>query len=214
MKDTRNKYLLMVGTVVSNTLLLSFEGFRKYNPIFQGKCLNCGNIRTVRLDALKYNKGYCNKCESVTHGESRNGRTRLYTIWKNMIQRCTNKRRKDYCNYGGRGITICGNWSSYENFRTWAFKNGYSDNLSIDRINNNLGYYPENCQWTTPKAQANNRRSNVIITINGISNTLEGWSKKYGVHHNIIQNRLKRGWPPEKAVLGKHLLTEWEKKIK
>lgn len=99
-----------------------------------------------------------------THGESR---TRLYTIWNDMRQRCGNINHPQYADYGGRGICVCPEWHDYQNFRNWALKNCYSDNLSIDRINNHLGYYPGNCRWVTAREQANNTRKTRLITYNG-----------------------------------------------
>lgn len=85
--------------------------------------------------------------------------TRLYWVWSTMIQRCNNPKNKNYSNYGGRGIGVCEGWEkSFAEFQAWAANNGYSDGLSIDRIDNDKGYFPENCRWVTAKVQSNNRR--------------------------------------------------------
>lgn len=85
-----------------------------------------------------------------THGNARIGRRlRLYNIWGNIKQRCYNKKNKDYRRYGLRGIDICSEWHNYIHFKRWSLANGYLDNLEIDRINNDIGYSPENCQWIT-----------------------------------------------------------------
>lgn len=97
-------------------------------------------------------------------------------------RRCYNKTNMFYKDYGARGITVCDEWLDkeygHENFRKWAMISGYKNGLSIDRINNNLGYSPNNCRWATAKQQANNRRTNNLLTINNVTKTVTEWADK------------------------------------
>lgn len=134
----------------------------------------------------------CNRARPI-HGLSG---SRIKRIYYNMHSRCENPNTPKYENHGGRGICICKEWSGKNgltNFYNWAMKNGYQDNLTIDRIDNNGNYEPTNCRWTDYNSQNRNKRDNVYITINGVSKVVEDWSKECGVSSLTIQKRLNDG---------------------
>ena len=168
------------------------------------KCLcDCGNEVIVRSDSLTSGRTQscgCLQKEKVTiHGETN---TPLYNVWYDMRRRCNYENDINYENYGGRGITVCDDWNNnYIPFRDWALENGYEQGLSIDRIDNNLGYYPDNCQWTTMKVQCNNRRSNVIYSMNGETHTLSEWCDIVNLPYKTVIARINdRGWSFEQAI--------------
>ena len=115
-----------------------------------------------------------------------------------MKDRCYRKTHIHYNRYGGRGITVCPEWEhSYETFRDWALSHGYADDLSIDRIDNDKGYSPENCRWISLKIQNRNRRSNHLITYQGKTQTVVEWAEELGIPAGILHQRIYRGWSDE-----------------
>lgn len=125
-----------------------------------------------------------------------------------MKLRCTNPNYTDYCDYGARGISICNEWMSFENFKNWALKNGYKEKkingkniLSLDRIDVNKGYSPNNCRWATNKEQANNKRNNVRYYYNGQNLTLGEWSEIVGISYGTLSSRIHgMNWSIERAL--------------
>lgn len=123
---------------------------------------DCGKM--TKTIGTRMRNGYVHSCgcAHMKHGQasSRGKRTRLYRIWLNMKTRCNNPKNPSYKDYGGRGIKLCREWQDYSSFSNWAMNNGYSDFLTIDRINNDEGYEPSNCRWATCKEQRDNQRTN------------------------------------------------------
>ena len=140
----------------------------------------------------------CGKSHKRTHGDT--GK-RLYTIWSNMKSRCYNKNSSEYFRYGGRGISICEEWLDYGVFKDWAINNGYSDELSIDRINNDGNYEPKNCKWSTAKEQANNTSRNRNVCVNGETHSVTEWARILGINQSTLSMRMnKYGWSEERAI--------------
>lgn len=128
-------------------------------------------------------------------------KTRIYNIWSNMKDRCYNINNPNYKNYGGRGISVYRDWFlHFKSFYDWSVDNGYMDGLTIERINNDSGYCPNNCKWASRKEQSRNRRTNRFIEYNNEKMTVVEWAEKTGINEYTIYGRLKRGWEPKKAL--------------
>ena len=172
---------------------------------------DCGKQKVV--DKYCLTKGWTQSCGCL-QAESRYGRrtthggteTTLYQKWAGMKRRCYNKHEKAYKYYGGRGISVCEEWKkSFIAFRTWALNNGYDYDkilsLELDRIDVNGNYCPENCRWVTRKEQANNKRNNRFLTLNGETHTMAEWSEITGLSTACICLRLNRyKWSVEDAL--------------
>jgi len=138
----------------------------------------------------------------IKHGAARKGNIkRLYRIWYQMRQRCNNPNDAAYERYGGRGISICQEWQNdYVLFETWATQNGYADNLSIDRIDTDGNYCPENCRWANAIEQNNNKANVKKYEYNGETHSIAEWSRIVNICKEVIQYRLSLGWSFEKAI--------------
>lgn len=128
--------------------------------------------------------------------------SRLYMIWNTMKQRCYVKSSTSYKRYGAKGITVCDEWrNSFYAFRDWALANGYSDELTIDRIDSRGNYEPTNCRRATYKEQANNTSKNIKFTYNGETHTIPEWSDIVGINAMALRYRIVYAkWPLEKAL--------------
>ena len=131
----------------------------------------------------------------IKHGMAIGKRHGLYLRYYHMKARCYNPNCKAYKNYGGRGIRICDEWlEDFMNFYNWAIENGYQDNLTIDRIDNNGNYEPSNCRWITDYEQRFNKRNNKILTIERETKTITEWAKLYNLNIHTIYSRIRYGW--------------------
>ena len=158
--------------------------------LWECKC-DCGNITIVRGSNLR--TGHTISCgckKGLTKHNKWN--TRLYRIYYNMIQRCNNPKNYWYKNYGARGIKICDDWlNDFMNFYNWSVKNGYNEELTLDRINVNGIYKPSNCRWVTRLIQQNNTRKNKLITYKNETHTSPEWERKLNLPPRYISNRLR-----------------------
>ena len=128
-----------------------------------------------------------------------NEHKKLYRIWMGMKMRCYNENRSSYSSYGGRGIFMCDSWrNDFKNFYKWSIENGYKDGLSIDRIDNEKEYCPDNCRWANSYEQANNKRNTIFIEYNGVRKSLSNWCDELGLNIHTIRNRFYHGFPTEK----------------
>lgn len=127
--------------------------------------------------------------------------TPLYIIWCNMRARCCRKTSTEYYNYGGRGIKLCEAWFSFDAFAEWALSHGYADGLSIERIDVNGNYEPDNCKWIEPAQQSLNQRRSHFVTAFGKTQTIKEWADESGLKYDTIERRINQyGYTPEDAV--------------
>lgn len=168
-------------------------------PVVKWDCVcECGKRVVVKSDSLLTGHTKSCGCLKLKHGLS--NKERLYQTWKNMRQRCNNPNRPDYSRYGGRGIKVCSEWDDYKTFRKWALENGYTDELTIDRIDSNGNYEPSNCRWVDYYVQANNVRTNRIIKYKGKEMTMSQFANYLGMSYATVQHRIDRDWSIEDIV--------------
>lgn len=125
-------------------------------------------------------------------------REKLFWVWSDMCQRCKNSNHKAYKNYGGRGITVCERWQTFQNFINDMSPRPAG--LMLERIDNDRGYSPENCQWVTRKQQNSNRRNCIYVNKKGQKTTLKEFCRKNNLKYRPICKRIKRGWSVVDAV--------------
>lgn len=159
--------------------------------LIKGRTKSCGCYhRDYRIER--------NKVEKVKHGGRKE---RLYGIWSGMKVRCTCPHNKDYPGWGGKGVSVCDEWTNdYAKFRDWALNNGYKEGLTIDRIDPSGNYCPENCRWITIEAQQRNRRNAITIDWDGEKMKLSDWCEKYGVKYITANKAYHNGWDLHRYV--------------
>lgn len=206
LKMSKRKHHL-TGQKIKMFTVLELSNEKDKNGRKKWKCqCECGNIRYILAQDLMRENGQkscgCTSIQRIkdartTHGMSK---TRLYDIWDAMKGRCKNPKRTNFHDYGGRGIKVCDEWCEFENFMEWALKNGYTDDLSIDRIDFNGNYEPTNCQWVTQKAQMNNTRRTKTLSFDGKIMSMNLWAEEKGIKKRTLEARIKAGWSTEEAL--------------
>ena len=194
------------GRLVAQKYAYTDQGHR--TAVWLCKC-DCGKNVYVRSDSLNGGTKSCGCLQkekvsvsgaisNLKHGKYKH---RLYNIHQGIKARCFKPACPAYKNYGGRGITMCDEWKKYfMSFYQWAVQNGYKDNLTIDRINNDGDYCPDNCRWVDHKTQGRNTRANHLLTYNGETHCLKEWAEKIGIRYYHIWWRMQHNWPIEKVL--------------
>lgn len=193
----------LVGEVFGRFTVISFAGVRD-NGVSRWLCrCSCGSEVVHSRGNLKSGAATSCGCASkmreshVKHGMFG---TPTYTCWAMMKQRCCNPNAARYDDYGGRGISVCERWESFENFL--ADMGEKPDGRTIERRDVNGNYEPSNCVWETPKAQARNRRNNRVVEFNGVSKCISEWSEELGIPYQRLYHRLVHAkWPVERALV-------------
>ena len=155
------------------------------------------NLRSGRVVSCGCRKRDGKLSSLYKHGGAK---TKLYEVFKTMHRRCEAETSNRFSYYGARGISVCEEWKDFRAFREWAHNNGYAEGLTLDRIDNNGDYCPENCRWATVKQQSNNRRNNVYIEIDGQLKTAAQWSDLTGIPYRTIYGRYKSGLTGKEVI--------------
>ena len=195
----------MIGKIFGKLKVLSELDERAKGGGKQYLCkCECGNTTIVRSDHLK--SGHttscgCNKIMITSHKKSQSN---LYRRWDKIKQRCYNKNSKNYKNYGARGIKMCDEWLyNFMAFYNWAISNGYRNTLTIDRIDCNGNYEPNNCRWVDYTTQNNNRRNTVYLTCNGKTQSVMEWCRELNLNPSTVYYRVKRRYNSYRCLYGK-----------
>ena len=158
-----------------------------------GSCLRLG--QTKSCGCLQSDLAKAVGDRSKTHGMTG---TSTYNVWVSMVQRCHNPNAKDYQRYGGRGIFVCDEWQKFDNFLSDVGER--PEGKSLDRVDNEKGYSPENCRWADAQTQQRNKRNSRLVTHNGKTMTLADWAEANGINPITISARIQNGWDEVSAI--------------
>lgn len=193
----------LTGQKFGHLSVVKRNGSKNNRAMWECKC-DCRNQTIVDTHSLTSQNTKSCGCQKHggrrSHGEA-SSHSRLYRILAAMKSRCVNPKNISFSAYGGKGIQVCAEWLKFEPFRDWARENGYTDSLTIDRIDINGNYEPGNCRWSTYKVQSNNTSRNHYITAFGETMTISQWADRFGVSDRTIAARINLlGWDAESAV--------------
>lgn len=191
----------LIGRTFGKWVVLDYSGKSKNGSIkYLCRC-ECGLEKAVTGSDLTIGKtSSCKACSKLKHGDCG---TALYMVWGTLVQRCTNPKNKGYANYGGRGITLCDEWrNNYATFRDWAVSNGYAHGLLIERIDNNKGYSPQNCTFSTREVQNNNKRNCRYVVILGVKLSIARQAARLGISKDTLRHRMNRGITGDDLIAG------------
>ncbi len=197
----------LTNLIFSDLLVLYRTDYNNRKVMWACLC-NCGSLPKVTSENLikgKTKSCGCRRSANAskifkTHGQaSYKYRTKTYTVWTGMKNRCLNKNNHAYDKYGGRGIMVCNRWMKFDNF--YADMGEKPEGMSIERTDNSKGYSPENCKWATCIEQANNTRKNKCYEYNGESLTIPQWGRKLSINHKMLAKRIRNGMSIEDAIL-------------
>lgn len=193
----------LTGMRFGNLTVIEFAGNNQYRASMWHCVCDCGNEIITRGEDLRSGKTKSCGClvttnHFKTHGESD---TQLYRKWNSMLRRCEDPSYHAYKNYGGRGIEVCDDWHDFTIFRDWVNETRTDISLSLDRIDNDGNYSPDNCKWSTNQEQQNNKRNNLYFSLNDEVHTLSDWCRILNLPYSVIQSRITAsGWSFEQAI--------------
>lgn len=205
-----SKFINLIGQRFGRLTVIQWAGKDKWgHSKWLCRC-DCNNKNEIIVSGNHLKSGHTKSCgclhkekakiNAIKHGHCKNRKaTGFYESWHSMIQRCTNPNNKDYKDYGGRGITVCEEWMEFPNFERDNL--GWEPGLTIERDNNELGYFPGNCYWGNRTEQNRNKRSNLYVPYRGENRLLIELCEEYNMPYHVVWDRIYRyGWSPEKAL--------------
>lgn len=208
------KFIDMTGWRFGRLFVIEEAGRNKHGRVIWKCICDCGNEKIVEGQSLR--TGFTRSCgcyarETEAMRATKHGmcNERLYGILHSMTGRCYNKNNAAYNYYGGRGIKVCDEWlgeNGFQNFYNWAMTNGYDENLSIDRINNDGPYAPWNCRWATAGEQSRNKRNNRWIEYNGECHIMKDWSDILGINYKMMSEKFRKGYTIDEII-------EWNRRM-